>query len=201
VPPVLTRIERPHLLLVEGEEETRFWNALLRTRARSDVQVHAVGGKFGLNPGFGAVVRTSGFADVTWLGIAQDADDDPGATFDRVCNVVTREGLPRPTASWVCVGSSPAVVALVLPDGVLEGDLEALVWQSVESEPSAACVLDYFACLQACGRPLPRQIHKARIHAHLAALERPDCRLGEAAEIGLLPLNSPAFDRLVALIP
>jgi hypothetical protein len=39
MPPRLRPIERPNLLLVEGEEEERFWSALLRVRARSDIQV------------------------------------------------------------------------------------------------------------------------------------------------------------------
>ncbi len=40
-----TRITLPHILLVEGEEEVRFWETLLKVHGRVDIQVAAQAGK------------------------------------------------------------------------------------------------------------------------------------------------------------
>lgn len=193
-------IDNPNLLLVEGEDEGRFWTAVLTRRGRPDVQVVAVGGRDKLRLRMPAVVRTPGFDRVRWLGLMQDADDDPRAAFQRIADVLQGESLPLPGAPWVVTDSEPAVVAIVMPDGQSTGDLERLVWQSVANEAAARCVDDYMRCLIAEGRA-PQREWKARVHAFLASLEQPDMQLGNAAARGLLPVRSPDLDRFVALLP
>jgi hypothetical protein len=57
-------------------------------------------------------------------------------------------------------------------------------------------------CLSAVdGYELPRQIHKARVHAFLATLEPPDHRLGTASQDGLFTYAGDGFDRFRALLP
>ena len=196
------RITASSLLLVEGEEEARFWDALLAARGRSGIKTLALPGKYGLAGNLAAVMLTPGFDRIRWLGIAQGADDDPRAAFDRIRDALTRANLPVPPQAWVPTSTVPAVVAFVLPDGANPGDLETLVWQSVAGSPAAACVDAYLACLALPGGPgAPRQEWKARVHAYLASRPRPDLRLGEAAQRSELPLDSAAFDRFVSLIP
>jgi hypothetical protein len=201
MPPRLRPIACPNLLLVEGEEEERFWNALLRVRERSDIQVQAVGGKYSLTTNLPALPRVRGFTQVRRIGVAQDADDDPNAAYDRICSALNLAGLAIPRRSWEVASGSPEVVALVLPDGGRTGDLESLVWESVAGEPAVPCVEAFFTCLAGAGVSLPRQMSKARVHAYLATLEPPDRRLGDAAAGSLLLLHSPVFDRLLSFFP
>ncbi|MFN8515565.1 MAG: DUF3226 domain-containing protein [Thermomicrobiales bacterium] len=201
MPPRLRPIERPNLLMVEGEEEERFWNALLRVRARNDIQVQAVGGKYSLTTNLPSATRARGFAQVRRLGVAQDADDDAGAAFDRICGALVIAGLSVPRRSWAIAAGSPEVVALVLPDGHNPGDLESLVWESVAGEAAVSCVESFMTCLVEANIPLPRQQSKARVHAYLATLDPPDRRLGDAAADSLLLLNSPVFDRILEFFP
>lgn len=193
-------IKAANLLLVEGEEETRFFDALLKERGRNDVQVHWIG-KSDLPKNLAAYPKTPGFHEVRWLGLAQDADENPGAAFQRICTALQAVGLPVPPQSWEAAGSSPQIVAFVWPDGQTSGDLEALVYRTIEGEPVATCVEAYFECLPNAGTKRPRQIHKAKLHAYLASREPPDLRLAEAAEAGLLPLSSPIFDQFLHLLP
>jgi hypothetical protein len=201
MPPRLKPIIQPHLFLVEGTEEERFWEALLRVRGRDDIHVQAVGGKYSLTDTLPTITGVRGFAQVRWLGVSQDADDDPTSAFDRICTALRLAGLAVPRRPWELTSGTPAIVAFVLPDGTSHGDLEALVWDSVAGELATPCVESYFSCLALAGLPLPRQIHKARVHAYLASLDPPDRRLGDGAADGLLLLQSPAFDRLLNLFP
>ena len=199
--PRLRPIAQPNLLLVEGEEEERFWNALLRVRGRGDIQVQSVGGKYSLTTNLPAVPNVRGFAEVRRIGVAQDADDDPSAAFDRICSALTLAGITVPRRSWEVAPGNPESIALVLPDGEHPGDLESLVWESVASERTVPCVEAVEDCLVGVGAPLPRQMSKARVHAYLATLEPPDRRLGDAAADSLLLLHSPMFDRILNFFP
>jgi hypothetical protein len=111
-----------------------------------------------------------------------------------------------PERAWEPRGSadrSLQVVAFVWPDGSSTGDLEQMLWSVLAGEPAAACVEQYIECMQRGPGGVPRQAYKARVHAYLASLERPDVRLGEAAEANLLPIcaDNAAIGRLLSLVP
>ncbi|MGH2409073.1 MAG: DUF3226 domain-containing protein [Chloroflexota bacterium] len=189
------------LLLVEGADEANFIRALLHLADRDDVQVLGYGGKNSLNVQFSAIMRTPGFDQIDWLGIAQDADHDAATAFQRVRDVLTRNGLAAPARSWRIQPGNPATVVLIWPDGTRQGDLEELVWDAVmQTTPDiATCVTAYFQCLGIVPPQSPSA--KARVHAYLASLAPPDHRLGTAAQARLLPLSSAVFDRFRSLLP
>ena len=54
--------------------------------------------------------------------------------------------------------------------------------------------------LTSAGLPNPRWVSKARVHAFLASRDRPDLRLGEAAERGIWRFESEAFRPLIDLL-
>lgn len=188
------------LLLAEGQEEERFWQALLHGRGRYDIQVIPGAGKTTLGASLRAVTQTPGFDQVSWLGIVRDADSDAHAAFQSVRSALTQSSLPVPSGPWQRAGTQPEVVAIILPDGQATGDLEELVWQAVASEPAGPCVTAFMDCLEAAGIvPSPRT--KARVHAFLSSRTPPDMRLGDAALRGLIPLESAVFDSLFGVLP
>lgn len=193
-------IRERHLLLVEGVGEQRFWQALLSARGRTRIQVLAYGGKYNLRNALPAFVRAPQFGSITWLGIAQDADDNPDASLRRVQDALAAVSLPAPGRAWEATTSNPTVMALVMPDGVSPGDLESVIWAALEEQPAASCVDAYLRCLEAAGIALQRRT-KTRVHAYLASTERPDRRLAEAAEANILPLSHSVFDRLLQVLP
>jgi len=197
------QIESASLLLVEGEDEKRFFCGFVdRTVPGKQVQVIAAGGKYSLQNNLEVIVKDRGFDEVRWLGIVQDADTDAQGALQRIQSALETVGLPVPSASWVPTNTDPAVVAIVLPDGSSPGDLEELLLRAVEREDPARmkCVTGYFDCLEVNDVQQPRQLSKAKTHAYLSSLEPPDLQLGLAAKRGVLPLKSSAFERLRQLI-
>jgi hypothetical protein len=93
------------------------------------------------------------------------------------------------------------VVVFVLPDGHSPGDLESLLWEYIHTQPLGQCIEAFLNCAQAARSP--RQVSKARVAAWLATQERPDWRLGEAAQAGCCNFvwQITQFNNLLALIP
>ncbi len=81
--------------------------------------------------------------------------------------------------------------------------LEDLCLAAVTKDPSTRsamhCVDDYFKCLgeQAGISHKINALPKARIHAFLASRPDPELRLGEAAQRGYFPLDSPVFKPVI----
>jgi hypothetical protein len=88
----------------------------------------------------------------------------------------------------------------LLPDNASPGMLEDLCLEAVASDPAAPCLDEYFTCVFQRGNRRPVEVAKARVHAWLASQLKPDLRLGEAAEAGYWPWNSPVFDQLRAFL-
>jgi hypothetical protein len=191
----------PSLLVVEGIEEARFWRAFLKHEGRNDIAVQEYGGKTQLRGRLAAIVRQPGFDRVTWLGIFQDADDDPAAALQRVQGALQRENLPIPDRAWKTVGNNRQVVAGILPDGETDGDLETLVWASIATSPLAECVDHFLGCAELARTHRNRAVSKARIHAWIAGSDRPDLKFGEAMDAALFDYQHHAFDRIRQILP
>ena len=71
--------------------------------------------------------------------------------------------------------------------------LEDLCLESVKNSPAFPCVGAYFQCAFRTSARQPGNFAKAYLHAWLASEVEPDKRLGEAAEAGYWPWQSPAF--------
>ena len=80
--------------------------------------------------------------------------------------------------------------------------LEDVCLESVKSDPAMECVDRYFECISQADIQGPRKVwmSKARVHAFLASRERPNLRLGEAAESGLWAFDTDAFGPLKELL-
>ncbi len=79
--------------------------------------------------------------------------------------------------------------------------IEDVCLDSVKSDPAVDCVDRYFECLRETNRvPKDSWLAKARLHAYLASRERPDLRLGEAAEKGIWDFEADVFRPLKDLL-
>lgn len=189
---------KPRLLLVEGQDDQRFFAALARSMAISNLQVVLLEGKSDYRTKVNGVVSISGFRNsVTSLGLVRDSDSNPSDTFQSMCDALEAAGLPRPSRPLIAVGSQPMVIVALLPSHSRPGELEDLCLESVAQDPATRCVQEYFGCLKAVGLPTPRKLSKAKVHAFLASREdNPGLRVGEAAEASYWPWSSPAFEDL-----
>lgn len=73
--------------------------------------------------------------------------------------------------------------------------IEDVCLDSVKTDPAMECVDLYFECISQAEMQGPREVwmSKARVHAFLASRDRPDLRLGEAAEKGIWEFDTDAF--------
>ena len=164
---------KSRVVFVEGKDEGQFFSALARYLELPDeIQFIDVGGKDNLRPMIRALKDRSEWAEVvTSVGVVRDADNDPRAAFQSICDALQSAGLARPTAPLKPAGSSPQVMAMVLPDIETPGMLEDLCLRSVESDRAMTCVDEYFCCLEQRLEQLPQNPSKARVQAFLASRE------------------------------
>jgi hypothetical protein len=95
---------------------------------------------------------------------------------------------------------TPNVCVFILPDCTRPGMLETLCMAAVADDPAIGCVEQFLECVQQQVTAPPSNVDKARLHAFLASRSRPDLRLGEAAEKGHWPWESPALEPLMRFL-
>jgi hypothetical protein len=201
MPPAPSVITKPKLLLGEGVDEVRFFDALLKHLKITDIQVQEYGGKNKLGAYLKALVTpVPGFAQVVSLAVTRDADTDATGAFQSVCYALQSAGLPAPAAHGLNAGVNPEVHAFIMPDGQAPGMLEDLCLASVATDPALPCVDAFFRCVLSAAKRQPNNKAKASLHAWLASQAIPDKRLGEAAEAGYWPWHDPAFLPLIQFL-
>ncbi len=177
-------------LLVEGKDGQNFLKALCQHDDRSGVQIQNYGGVNELGRFLRAFVRAPGFDTVQRLGIVRDAETYATGAFQSIQSALRNAALPVPPSPARLTGDTPVVGALVLPDQG-SGMLETVVASSFAGTPTAACIDDFLACVEAEGATLDRP-DKSRVFAYLAATATP-LSVGVAAQRGIWDFDHDAF--------
>jgi len=189
-------LSKPKLLIGEGEEEVRFFTALLKHLSIEDIQTEQYGGKRGLTRYLRNLPARSGYPALMALAVTRDADDNASDAFQRVRDTLRQLRFPTPDASGRFADGSVRAGVFILPDGRNPGMLEDVCLTAIQSYPEQLCVETYFKCVADVAHRQSNNPSKARVHAWLASQPEPDKRLGEAAEAGYWPWDNPAFDLL-----
>jgi hypothetical protein len=184
------------LLIGEGVDEVRFFKALLGHLGLGQIQVEQYGGKTKLSRYLKNLPNIPGFAKLVSIGVTRDADSDPASALQSVTSGLHQAGLPSPSVHGAPQTITPKMTVFILPSAQNTGMLEDLCMNSVELDSALGCVDEYLACVLQRSNRQPANLAKARVHAWLASNVKPDLRLGEAAEAGLWPWASAAFDGL-----
>jgi hypothetical protein len=201
-------VEKTKLILVEGVDEQRFFEALLGHLGIPDVQIVAVGGKSRFGATLSAIKIDERFEDVRSIVLVRDADwehpqgTNAKAAWEALGGALQGAGIPRPSAHAVLQGTTELKTAVyVMPDGTSDGMLEDLCLRAMREDKALPRLDDYFACLKEAGfEHAAKDAAKARAHALLASRKDPDLRVGEAAKRGYWPFDADAFKPLVALL-
>lgn len=202
------------LLLVEGNDDKRFFETLARHLGETGITVEIYGGKPNLgNRLVNLAGRLNALIDPS-IGIVRDADESSRSAFDSVVGSLRRAGLPTPAEPVTPTERDGLRISvLILPPDDERGELENVCLSSIEGTPDLQCVESYFDCLSRV-EPLISATHlaKARLHSYLAAgpihttddgkttRRQPALRLGEAAEAGVWDWSSSVFDPLKAFL-
>ena len=187
-------IESNIQLIVEGRDQFRFSQALLRHLGISGVQIHDFGGVSQLRSFLGGFVATNGFSRVERMGVIRDAEDSAEDAFRSVQNALESVDLSVPKQPEQRAGSRPSVSALILPGAGRPGMLETLLCESFAGTAANECIDRFFECMAAVSDSSINNPDKARVFAYLAATPKPRHSVGVAALQGRWNFEHAAFD-------
>lgn len=188
----------PILLLVEGKDDKAFFEALINYMFDSvtsqNIQIMMLNGNTKWKRKLKLIRGRAEFDNnVVSLGLVRDADVNPTATFQSVCDALGDNDLSVPDKPVVSVGDNPKVNILILPKENEQGELEDLCLESVEDDPALPCVENYFSNLEEKSLSLPDNLCKPKVQVFLASRPRivSDFRVG--AKAGCWPWDNEAF--------
>lgn len=196
-------VEYETLLLVEGIEDARFFNAILRQLGRTNVQIVYVGSKHSIRPFLiSTLANSENFSRLRRLGIVRDADNDAASTLQSLRGALTDARFPAPQRPWETAHEGNLRVSLAIPpDGSSQGNLEDLCLRSIRNSPESACVDQYVGCRESAGTQIAgNRVAKAKVYTYLAVGKdgaNPGLRLGEAAEAGVWDWGAPEFRDII----
>ncbi len=189
-------IKQPKQIIVEGNDEIRVFNSLSKHLNIQDLEVQHYGG----NPKLRQFLKTfrslSDFRLVRSLAVVADANSNRAGREQQIRDALSNANLPAPSRPLESVSNGDLKVAyLVVPHNVEGTMIENVCLDSVKTDPAMECVDLYFECISQAKIQGPKitKMPKARVHAFLASRERPDLRLGEAAEKGIWEFDTDAF--------
>lgn len=196
MPQAPQQLRFPALLVGEGQDEVRFFTALLKEMRLESTQVEQCGGKTGLRTYLRTLRLRPDFGQVHTLAIVRDADTDATSAFHSVCDALQTQRFAIPPAPGQWAPGAVRVGVWLMPEGRTPGMLEDLCLAAVREDRAMACVEEYLGCLAQRLSASSHHTAKARLHVWLASRPEPDLRLGEAAEKGYWPWEHVAFTAL-----
>jgi hypothetical protein len=168
----------------------------LASHLKLDIQVEEYRGKDYLPQFLESLQKRPEFAqqNVNAMAILRDANCDSKASFASVRDALQRNGFPQPKADATFSDSALRVgIFIVGVNG--RGMIEDVCLNSVSNKPEFSCVDAYFNCIaQKSSRS--QFSSKAKVRVWMASQVDYELHVGEAAEEGYWPWESPAFDPL-----
>lgn len=189
-----TRISSPGQLLVEGNDQRNFFEALCAHLGIRDAQVQDFGGVGELGRFLQAFVRAPGFGEVSSVGVVRDAETSADAALQSARSALERAGLIPPAAAGRFGDGDPKTGVLALPDGRSPGMLETLLCRTLEGLEVDRCIDSFFDCAKALPGTAIDRPDKARAFAYLTTRRDPHHSVGVAARRGAWDLDHPALE-------
>ena len=182
-------------LLVEGNDQRNFFEALAKHLKLPDMQIRNFGGVNELRGFLAAFVNVEHFANVRQIGIVRDAETSAASAFASVQSALANADLPMPSQPATLSVGAPNVGVFILPDNRDSGMLETLLCATFSDTPEDHCIDELFACVGTVAPGGTRGLEKSRCRIWLAT--KPDPQLssvGVAAKRGAWDFDHPALE-------
>jgi hypothetical protein len=189
------RIQSDTQLLVEGNDQRNFFEAVIDRLSLDGIQTQNFGGIDELRGFVRALSDMSSFPQrVRTIGVVRDAETDAAAAFQSVQSSLRNASLPVPSVPAGVAEGPPRVSILILPGGGQPGMLETLLCETFAGSPEAGCIDDFFKCVTTnSSNGSIRRPEKARARAYLTTKPEPHFSVGVAAEKGYCDFDHDAF--------
>lgn len=183
------KLEKNRVLLVEGQDDERFFIELLKHLDIPDVQVWDCGSKDNIANVIMRVSKDALLPDLKTLIVTRDADENPDSAFESVCGALVRNGFVAPSSKNSFSAGIPKVGVFLLAGSSSIGMLEDLCLETVQNHPAMACVQKFCECVTVLDeKPKNRAKSEAQsflaMQSFLAAMPRFVRHVGEAAQKG-----------------
>lgn len=194
-------INKKKVIVVEGKNEIKFFEALLEYMEIADYEIYDVKGKNNFKNEIPALVRTTGFSDVEVFAVIRDADNDANSAFESIKNILKKQGLKPPTKmnQFSRATDKPIVGIYIMPGNSDTGMLEDLCLRTVEKHPAMICVNSFINCVKELNEP-PRNLSKAKAQAFLAAMPEIVNSVGIGAKKGYWDFDSEKLNDLKSFL-
>lgn len=180
-------------LLVEGNDQRNFFEAMINHLDIEGIQVHNFGGIGELSEFLDLFVKLAGFDSIDTLGIVRDAEVSAHSALQSVQSSISRVGLTVPVSAGCLYGAEPSVAIMILPDNSNPGMLETNLCWTFRNTGLDSCIDSFFACAEAEADVSIVRPEKARAHAWLSTQDRPHLSVGVAAKAHYWDLNHAAL--------
>ena len=180
-------------LLVEGNDQRNFFEALVEHLQLTEVQIRNFGGVNELRRYLAALVNVAHFSTVRQIGIVRDAETSATSAFASMQSALRNANLAVPDQPAMLAQGKPNVSVLVLPDEADSGMLETLLCKIFAGTPVDRCIDELFACVKPVLSKELKRPEKARCHAWLATKPDPHLSVGIAAKRGYWNLDHSAL--------
>ena len=197
-PPNIKDFDR--VLVVEGYSDLQFYKAMLEFLEKPDsVYIKEFGGKENLLIKLEDFITPQLLAEKVRIAVIVDGNGNPAGAFISLRNKLaelTTQTVPA-TGSWT--GGQPDIGLFITPDGVVNGEIETLVWRAWSADPAnvpaKTCVEQYRDCMAAAGYTA-QSPDKGLISTLLAIRYDDDPRLGCGARANVFDFNHAEFGAL-----
>lgn len=191
-------------MLVEGKDEEKFFETLFKEKGIQKIQVMESGGNIQFEKELSEIVKLPDFDKVSSLAVIQDADKNADAAFKRVCSVLQKNNLNPPNKPALFTSNALRVGVFIISGENNQGMLESLCLSTMESKGLKECIDSFMECVKKTsssnedtGYKKPKNLHKARCRAFLAAMEDDTPSLGVAAQKGYWNFSSDKMKPLL----
>lgn len=196
------RIEKPVILLVEGEDYRHVLMRLIPSQQYPDVQVCSYGGHSRLDGEIEVIKTLSGFYGLRIIGVICDAEDDPHnnrknnaeARFNSIQSTFHKRGFVVPDAVKRIKAGSPSTACLIMPDGQRSGCLETACLEAYTGK-HRHCAEEYLKCVDDPDRTGSWRA-KVLVHTLISGSDKPESALGQGLQRGLWNPRHPSLDVL-----
>jgi len=190
----MDKITSTKLIIVEGKDDERFIDSLIKYLGINDVQIVFVEGKSRFRTNIQALRNTPGFDALSIYSFIRDSDSNPPiSAFTSIRNSLIAAGITPPEEDQSFSDQTPRVGIFIMPGNGKTGAIEDLCLSSIAEDSDFICVEDFFECIGT----VPREASKAKIQCYLSGKDPLANSLGYAAFKGHWDYSKPEYEPII----
>jgi hypothetical protein len=202
-------ISKPHVVIVEGTDEERFFGEFFLRNSIENIQIINSKGVQNIRTTFQQICLTPQFIshDIQSLSIIRDADSDPQSSVESISTIFSNSGIRGNivhNSFTICSypNSSTTVFCgfFIVPGNERPGTLETLFLEFIRSQENCNCIESFFSCLENSKFDIPSNKDKSFVQTYVSVHPVGVRLIGEAAQAGVWEFEHQAFSEVLQFL-